>query len=461
MKCGNRRTFIRNGLASALALSSRAAVVGVPASFLLTGQAQAASGNPKFTIIAQSTRGEAINTMGPGTYDSNTIARVIDHVVASEVPNSLRRTINGREYTAQDLASAANVQLGSQTVRAARVWNALPQGFRNNMSYFWMRTGANAHQEFPAIKTCMGALKNDLNPNRNEELASAIALEMAASLGTTTTKPIFLDGSGRFLGTPLSVSEPTRIKDLFSLSTNSQISPENYGALYDQAIDSLYDNLKQNGTRGQRTYLDNHALTRSQAQQIGDQIGSLISDVNSNDFVNEIKTALALIRLRITPVVTLKHDFSRDNHGDENLVDEVSGTLDTISGLNLYWQLLNQYNLQNEVNFFTLDVFGRTVKRNSRRGRDHYGNLTLGLCHGSDFKGSVIGGFTQVTSRGNNLPAASGINSSTGASSNNSDISPGGTIGSYGCTMMMAAGVSDERLQLRFPTSKAVTGAFS
>lgn len=457
MKSLNRRKFLRNSLLSALAVSSRSAVVGVPASFLLAGQVHAALDTPKFTIIAESGQGEASNACGPGTFATNSsnIGSTVEHPNPNEINSSVSRIINGRSYDAQDLATGANVQLGAETVRAARLWNALPQDFRNHLSFFWMRTGTNAHPEFPLVKTCMGALNDDVLTNTPEELASAMAAEVAQDLGTTLTQPMLLDRSGKFKGAPLSAASPTSIKNLFSASSNSTISPENYAALYNQTIDSLHHS---NLNPAQRSYLDNHALTQSQAAVIGDQLGDLLEDVNGNGFVDEIKTAIALIRLRVTPVISVRHFFSKDNHGDSTLTTEVTDTLASISALNDYWRLITENNLQDEVNFCTLDVFGRTLRRNSQGGRDHFGNLTLGICHGPEFKGSVIGGMTEGTHRRQRVPVANSINSATGASGG--DIPAGSTLAAYGATMLKAAGVADERIALRMPTAKVVSGAF-
>jgi len=102
------------------------------------------------------------------------------------------------------LMMSARASVIGVPVKASRVWSGLPQGFLDNLTCFWHQTGTNAHPEFPAVRRLMGALRDDESRNNEEELASAIAMETAASLGTTTNKPILLSGQGSFKGSPLS-----------------------------------------------------------------------------------------------------------------------------------------------------------------------------------------------------------------------------------------------------------------
>ena len=221
MKSIDRRRFLRNSLLTALSVSARATVIGVPSSFLLSGKvhAQSVQINSKFTILAQSGQGESFACNGPGSFpvNGNDPAQLIAHPNTGELGNAVLGSIQGRDFTARDFMESADLRLGEQTVKASRVWSGLPQGFLDNLTGFWHQTGTNAHPEFPAVRRLMGALKDDEIRNNEEELASAIASEISSSVGATTGKPMLLDGGGTFKGAPLAVSRPSNIKQLFGI----------------------------------------------------------------------------------------------------------------------------------------------------------------------------------------------------------------------------------------------------
>ena len=462
MKLIKRRQFLRNSLYASLMMSARASVIGVPVGFLTSGKVYAQTSTPKFTILAQSQQGESFACNGPGSFpvNGNDPAQLIAHPNTGELGNSVRGSIQGQDFTARDFMESVDLRLGAQLVKASRVWSGLPQGFLDNLTCFWHQTGTNAHPEFPAVRRLMGALRDDESRNNEEELASAIAMETAASLGTTTNKPILLSGQGSFKGSPLSVASPKSIKQLFS-SDSGGVNPDHFAALYTQTMDALYQNIKQNGSRAQRIFLDQHAISRNEAASLGDSLGDLLVDIDSDNFKNQLKTAIALFRLNVTPVVGVRHMFSRDNHGDEALAGEVSRTLESLDALADYWDVLVGSGLTERVNFATLDVFGRTPHRSERNGgRDHFHQMTMGLVHGSDFKGGMIGGLAAIMQRGDERPVATGINSQTGGSAN-ADIPAGSTLAAYGKTLIKAAGVSDERLDIRVATGTVITGAFN
>ena len=454
-----RRDFLRKSFYTALGTSVRASVIGVPASFLLSGQASAAT-NSKFTILSQSKQGEPINCSGPMTFVSadNPAANLIDHPTVAELGTASLGTVNGQNYTAKDLAESVELTIGNKKYLAARPWQELPQAFLNNLCGVWYRSGANAHPEMPSVKRLKGALRDDVNPNRDEELGSAIAWDTASELGTSLKTPLVLSKEGMAgfsKGNPLTVYTPTQIQSLFAAESGSHLDPEHYDSLYQQTIDMVYANLKENGTAKQRAFLDNHALTRAQAQDIGDKLGSALDSIDGDGTVNQLRAAIAFMKLRLTPVVCVSHDFAGDNHSDSNLKDEAERTLKGIDAMVQYWKMVNDAGLADQVNWVTLDCFGRTPKRNDEGGRDHYGNMTLSFMHGAGIKAGMIGGMAAE----NDKPVATGINSQTGKSAS-PDIDPSATLAAYGKTVIAAAGIDSELVNTRVPSGKVISAAF-
>ncbi|WP_394201169.1 DUF1501 domain-containing protein [Marinagarivorans algicola] len=454
-----RRDFLKHSSLGALSLSTCASVIGVPASFLAAGTVSAAT-NAKFTILSQSLQGEPINCSGPMSFASagNQAASLIDHPKSSELGTSARGTVNGTSYSGKDLEEPVELTIGGKKVLAARPWQELPQAFLNNLCGVWYRTGANAHPEMPSVKGLKGALRDDLNPNRGEELGSAIAWDTAEALGTSLKTPLVLSKNGMAgfsKGNPLTIYKPSQVKSLFAATAGSHLDPADYDNLYSQMIDQVYANVKQHGTQKQRAFLDNHALTRTQAQTIGDKLGTALDAIDGDDTVNQLRTAIAFIKLRLTPVVCVSHDFAGDNHSDKMLADEASRTLKGIDSMVQYWKMLNAAGLTDDINWVTLDCFGRTPARNKEGGRDHFSNLTLSFMHGSGIKSGMIGGL-EVNKK--NQPEATGIHSRNG-SKNNPDIDAESTLAAYGKTVIAAAGVDEEKTNTRVPSGKVITAA--
>ena len=93
-----RRDFLGLGATAGIGLGLRAAITGLPISFLLRGEAhaQGLDGDHRIAILASSSAGEPINVCGPGTFAeaftehfSHPDPRAID---ASEV---IPQTVNG------------------------------------------------------------------------------------------------------------------------------------------------------------------------------------------------------------------------------------------------------------------------------------------------------------------------------------------------------------------------------
>ena len=110
MKSIKRRQFLRNSLYASLMMSVRASVVGVPASFLMSGNVHAAVGTPKFTILAQSQQGESFACNGPGSFPVNgdDPAQLIAHPNTGELGESVRGSVDGQDFTARDFMESAD-----------------------------------------------------------------------------------------------------------------------------------------------------------------------------------------------------------------------------------------------------------------------------------------------------------------------------------------------------------------
>lgn len=192
----------------------------------------------------------------------------------------------------------------------------------------------------------------------------------------------------------------------------------------------MYATLKAKGNRYQRTMLDRYALARTQTRQLGDGLAALLSRLpldptTPNTPNDQPLAAIALFKLKVAPAVTVHLPFGGDNHNDADLADELEQTVASISSLEFLWSELTGAGLQDRVMFASFNTFGRTLKRNSRGGRDHNGGHHVMLLFGQKIRGSVVGG---IAPEGNDF-MASAFDAASGAVSETGEVRPVETRG--------------------------------
>ena len=111
--------------------------------------------------------------------------------------------------------------------------------------------------------------------------------------------------------------------------------------------------------------------------------------------------------------------------------------------------------LQHEVVVATLNVFGRTLKRNSVGGRDHNRDHHCMIVMGDGVEPGVIGGLTESTRDF----AAKPIQSTTGEGVDGGDIPLSDTLGAAGKTLGALMGVDEARLDEMVTPGKVVRAA--
>ncbi|MEO1339472.1 MAG: hypothetical protein AAFV29_27780, partial [Myxococcota bacterium] len=271
-------------------------------------------------------------------------------------------------------------------------------------------------------------------------------------------QPVNVGGNAiSFDGRPLGVLDPTELKSLFGGAVHpTRVDPSQFLRLRDAAIDEIYRDVRSSGSHAQKAFLERYALGRNQAAQLGDSLAPLLADIQGNGQVDEIRAAVALIRLRITPVVVLQLHWGRDNHQDDDLAREYTETIASINSLRLLWDQLVAAGVENEVTFANLDVFGRTLTRNKARdgapygGRDHNRNHHLTMMFGPKIAPGVVGGL-EPTFRNGNLRDFKAIDIGS--------IPYDQTLESSGKTLAKAVGVPDERISLRISGGQTIDSA--
>lgn len=463
----DRRQFLRGSAAGMASLSLRTLATGLPASFLLAGHvpAHAQSLTPKTLVLAVSNLGESINCHAPGTYssDPNDYRSQIERARVAELGADVKGSINGNDVTVEDFSESANFKLGDTDVEAARYLSYLPQDLLDRTAFIHLRTSANGHPEHARVRRVNEALLGE-NGRGNEQIQSAIMQEMlTAGLNNDTlfNRPMMLRGAGSFTyeSTPLASYGPSDVKDLFIGSSTVTAELENMNKVYNAAIDSIYKDIKSSGTSAQMNYLDAHAASRESAIRLGDELGDLLTDVTGNSSNDQLRAAVAMAKVNLSPVIVVEYTFSGDNHGDTNLTDDVDLTIEHMNGLETFWSLLKQQGLEDQVNYATWDVFGRTFGRNSSGGRDHHNSHCVNMMIGTQINAGVLGDIEAYDFTGTRMFRAAAFNSTTGQTAN-PDIAGTETLAAYARTLMAYMGISEDRIDYRLPVGKTITAAF-
>ena len=429
----SRREAIVSALFGAGSLGLRALATGLPASLLLHphkswADACANRDAAQYLIWATSGSGDPSNANVPGTYDDPGIAHPLDAAMA---PTPM--TLSGKTYT------------------AARPWATLPQALLEQTCFFHHTTLTNSHANEGKVLKLMGAVK------RQEMLVSLISKHLSPCLSTVQPEPASVSGEViTFGGRILPALTPVGLRDVF-------VSPKgpltNLQALRDADLDRIHAVLKQNGNSVQRSYLDRMAKSKSELRNISDSLLGSLATIKANDLDGQLTAAVALIQMNVTPASVIFIPFGGDNHSDANLARESAQHVSSCAAIASLWQKLAAAKLDQKTTFVLMNVFGRTLNRPQRMGRDHLGSHHCTVISGKRVRGSVVGG---VMKSGSDY-AATPIDSKTGlaAMGTAADIRFEDTLGAVGKTIAAAVGLPNDVLNDQITTGKVVTAALT
>jgi hypothetical protein len=292
-----------------------------------------------------------------------------------------------------------------------------------------------------------------------EMLPSLLARQLAPCLGTIQSTPLSIGArtpsetlnSG---GTTLPVVPPLAVRATLASPTGPLTALQ---PLRDATLNQLYDLYKNGASRSQQRYLDALITSRQQLGSIKSDVLDALSGVTDNGPDAQALVAVALIQMKVAPVVTIHVPFGGDNHHDANLGQETAQTQTGIATIGALMQRLRALGLQDQVTFMTLNVFGRTLGPGNADGRAHNDNHQVSLTIGRPFRGGVVGAVAPVdTDYG-----AVAIDSHTGAGGAGGDVQPGDSLAAFGQTMMVAVGGDASTIKSPGGTGKVVSGALA
>ena len=426
-----RREAILSALFGAGSIGLRAVATGLPASLLLDPRKSFADAcadrqRAQFVIWATSGSGDPSNANVPGTYDDPGIAHSLDPAMAPTPMN-----------------------LGGKTYTAAKPWASLPQNVLDRTCFFHHTTLTNSHANESKVLRLMGAIK------RQEMLVSLMARSLAPCLGTVQVEPASISGEFiTFGGRVLPALTPTGLRDVLISKPGALTTLQK---MRDNDLDRIYAALKGSGNKTQLAYLDRMAHSQSELRNISDSLLGSLAGITANDLNGQITAAVALIQMGVAPTSVIQMPFGGDNHSDANLARETAQHVSSIAAIGTLQQKLAAAGLQDRVTFVLMNVFGRTLNRPTRMGRDHLGNHHCTVIIGKGVRSSVIGG---VAKAGNDY-AATPIDSTTGLSGGAADIRFEDTLGAVGKTIAAAVGVPADVIADQITAGKVIAPALA
>jgi hypothetical protein len=427
----NRRSLLKKTVFGAGCLGLRALATGLPVSFLSRPLAARADdftctdkSRAQYLILSTSSAGDPLNANVPGTYDFPDIAHSPDPRMAP-----------------------ADFSLAGQTVRAAQVWSTLPQWVLDRTSFFHHATLTNNHANLSKVMRIMGATA------KQEMLPSILAKYLAPCFGTVQVDPVSA-GAGDILtidGRDLPNVAPTGLRDLLARPNTPLMRLQ---AVRDGGLDEIYGLLKERGTPAQKQYLDSLATSRRQARSLGSDLVDMLAAIKNDGVDGQVIAAVALIKMNVSPVITIRIPFGGDNHTDPDLAkSEAPQHESAMAQIGQLWAALQAAGLQDRVTFAAYNVFGRTLKKNGILGRDHWGSHHATILMGKNVKAGVVGGLEPKA----NDYYATAIDSRTGGKGG--DIPFAETLAAMGKTLGAAVGVQPAVLDRYIAGGKVVTGA--
>ncbi|HEY1956447.1 MAG TPA: hypothetical protein VGH28_12565 [Polyangiaceae bacterium] len=443
-----RRDILRASLFGSTVLGLRALATGLPASFLanprtaLADPVCAATAKAQFVIFNTSGSGDPINTNCPGTYFGD-----------PGVPQGL--------YHPPDASMApTKLQLAGKPWTAAAPWAQLPQPVLDRTQFWHIMTNTPVHAAERAVLELNGGTM------AKEILPSVLAASLAPCLGTLQPQPIALASTPLYYqGQALPLVPPFALKYLVGPLADGLNTPQ-LQALRDDTLNKIHGFYRTSATPAQQQFIDKMANTRGQWRSIQQgPLATLANIPNRYSADAQIQAAVALIQMKLAPVIAVDIPFGGDNHSDPGLATEVATTSDTtgVSGVGAIASLMQQLQaagLADQVSFISLNVFGRTLATNGNTpisdGRDHNAYHQVSLAIGKPFRGGVIGGVGPAQVDFGAVP----ISSSTGVGSSGGDIQPIDTLGAFAQTMLAAFGI-DPTVISNFPTAKPIASVLA
>src|SRR6185369_10003163 len=167
---------------------------------------------------------------------------------------------------------------------------------------FWhLMTDTPVHSREPDVLKLMGA-----SPAR-EMFPSLIAKQLAPCLGTVQSQPITLGAltpseNLSYGGAALPVIPPLALRATLA---NPEGPLSGLQALRTSTLNELYGIYREAATPAQRRYMDTLLTSQQQVRNIRQDLLDRLTTIADNGTAAQIKAAITLIQMNVSPVVTI------------------------------------------------------------------------------------------------------------------------------------------------------------
>lgn len=437
-----RRELLLQALWGGGAVGLRALATGLPAALLTRPSSAAPAFDPttnaggdgeaadaQFLILSTSSAGDPVNANTPGTYEHRAI-----------------------EHSADPRMRETPLRLGASRVTAAAPWASLPQPVLDRTLFFHHSTLAQSHPGHPQVLELLGTA--------GESAPAFYSRHLAARLGTAQHQPILVGADEHVLagGRALPRLACTALRDSLTRGPSPLFE---LVQLREQTLDAVHRQLRG---RAARALLDQHAQSRAQTRDLAERLLTDLHAISDDSAHGQVAAAAALIRLGAAPVVVISIPFGGDNHFDYEFRAESEQTVTGVAHIAALLHKLKEYGLQDRTSFALLNVFGRTLHRHGRVGRDHWAGHHTAVLIGKPFAGGVIGGLEPrdgdfaataiCATTGGAMPAASAATRAT-------TVAAKDTLPALGKTLGRGLGVAPALLDEAFPGGQLVRAALA
>jgi hypothetical protein len=415
---------LATGLPASLLLNPRRALADVPASGC------GSNSKAQFVLFCTSGNGDPINAGAPGAYEAPLIVHSSDPTMA---PTPLT--------------------LAGTTTTAAAPWAALPQNVLDRTCFWHLMTDTPVHPKEPEVLKLMDATVS------SEMLPSLLAKNLAPCLATIQTQPISLGATSpseglTFGGQALPIIPALALKATLTSPAGPLTSLQ---PLRDQTLNQLYDLYRNGATPAGRAYIDSLVTSHRQVRNVQQGLLSQLASIKDNSANSQVLAAVALIQMKVTPVIALHIPFGGDNHRDIGLQAETTQTVTGVATIASLMQQLASAGLQDQVSLVSLNVFGRTLGPGNTDGRNHNPNHQVSFTIGKPFRGGIIGGVGPVAKDYGALP----IDSKTGKGSPSGDITAISSLACFGQTVLAAFGVDQATISSQIMSGQVIAPALA
>ncbi|MBC8069886.1 MAG: DUF1501 domain-containing protein [Deltaproteobacteria bacterium] len=424
----------RHMLRSVLGLSGMGLIsvaTGLPAAFLRQplawGKDEDEPIDPdraQYLILSGLDSGDPFNANAPGSYE-----------------------LNGIVHGGGPAMAKTALTLGTVATHAAQLWSSLPQNVLDRSTFIHHATRTQVHGELVKVLQLLG------DASKSETITAIFAKYLAPALGTVNATPVpvgdvNMSAGGRILPR----LKPTTLRELL-VADDSPLN--DLQTLRDEALDEIHLTLKAQGTTEQRKFMDDHSSARADVRMLSEGAVDLLGPVTNDKESAQIRAAVALIKLKLTPVVALAFPFGGDNHNDQAFEKEIEQHTSGIGYIGELMALLASEGLSDRVTFASLNVFGRTLKNQGTKGRTHHSKHHVTMMVGRYVNAGVVGG---LEASGDDFQARA-IDSMTGLASDSGDISYDDGLPSVGKTLGAVLGLHDATLDTEILKGKIISAA--